>query len=242
MLSKRTHPRASTPRISLAEIVGEDDYAQVEIVSMTAKHAKWWHQKVQPIIDNSYRNSTGGDLNKKIRADRGWNWTRYLRYVTLHNIGHPGTWIGAHAIGLTMEAINRRGERIPVGMLTFVPSYLCNSDHLGRKTYLWFVSSAPKEVYHHFLDGDVLEGVAKALFDAAIIESYKSKLNGALLLHSSPDGGETLQGIYYKLGFRQVKNSFGPITLVRWEDRTEYMLLSAERASEMIEKNNCYRT
>lgn len=136
-----------------------------------------------------------------------------------------------------MEAVNKKGERIPVGMLTFVPSYLCNSDRLGHKTYLWFVSCAPKEIYHKYLDGDVLEGVAKALFDAAIIESYKSNLDGALLLHSSPDGGETLKGIYYKLGFRQLKALSGSITSVRWEDRTEYMLLNAKRASELIEES-----
>ena len=42
---------------------------------------------------------------------------------------------------------------------------------------MWVVSSVPADVYHEHLDVDIHEGVAKPLFDASIIESYKCTVN-----------------------------------------------------------------
>jgi hypothetical protein len=244
MMLKKMPPRASTPRVSLIEIKGAEELGRVEIVPMTSAHAKWWQTTVQPIIENNYRDLDDKSVNnatKKIRADRGWKWTNIRRLLYVHNVGHVGTWIGAHAIGLTMEAINKRGQRVPVGMLTFVPSYLCSSDKIANKTYMWFVSSAPTEIYNQFLDGDILEGVAKALFDASIIESYKCGLNGSLLLHASPDGGPKLVKIYQDMGFTPLPRAARPITLYRWRDRTQYMLLNADAALALSKDNDEYR-
>lgn len=242
MLLKQPHPRANTPRVSLIEIAGENALARVEIVPMTSKHTTWWQKEVQPIIENNYRDLADTKSTKKVRADRGWKWPRIRRLLYVHNIGHVGTWIGAHAIGLTMVAINKEDEQIPVGLLTFVPSYLCRADKFGRKTYMWFVSAAPKEIYSKHLDGDTLEGVAKALFDAAILESYKCKLDGSLLLHASPDGGIKLVDIYEDMGFRRLRPVLGPLTFYRWRKRSQYMTLNSTGALNLSKENDVYRS
>lgn len=69
----------------------------------------------------------------------------------------------------TGKANNALCERVPVGMMTLVPRYLCNSDQLGSKTYTRFISSAPEGFYKGDFGGLKLEGVGKVLFEAAII-------------------------------------------------------------------------
>ena len=217
---------------------------QVEIIPMTAEHAAWWHSTIQPRVKAHFRtasDATAANAGKKIRADLGWNWNKVFWLLNVHNQGHFSTRYAQPAFGLAMVARNKLGETVPIGMMTLVPSYYCNSDRLGSKTYTWFVSSAPQCFYEDYFKELKLDGVGKALFDAAIIASYRAGLDGSLLLHADPEGGKGLIRFYVQLGFKPLKFKFSPITLYRWRHRKEYMLLRAEGAGKIIKDNDPYR-
>ncbi|PMZ91089.1 hypothetical protein C1X61_05775 [Pseudomonas sp. FW215-T2] len=216
---------------------------EVEIVPMTADHVAWWHDTMQPMIKASFRTAVdrAADPAKKIRADVNWNWKTNFWLLDVHNHGHFSTRNAHRAFGLTMVTRNALGERVPVGMMTLVPRYLCNSNQYGSKTYTWFISSAPEGFYKEYFGELKLEGVGKVLFDAAIIASYRAGLDGSLLLHASPGGGKGLTRLYEKLGFESIGFKVLPITLYRWLNRKGYMLLKAEGAAKIIKDNDLYR-
>lgn len=212
------------------ESVGQ---VEVEIVRMTAGHVEWWHDTMQPMIKAS------SELES--RADAKWNWIRNFNLLNVHNLGHLSTRSAHPAFGLTMIAPNAAGEPVPVGMMTLVPRYLCNSDRFGSKTYTWFVSSAPESFYREYFKKLKLHGVGKALFDAAIIASYRAGLDGSLLLHAAPEGGKELVSLYEGMGFKSIGSRLLPVTLFRWIDRKGYMLLQAKAAARIIKRNDGYR-
>lgn len=213
---------------------------EVELVPMTADHASWWHDHVQPIIKRNYRTASQGG-NKDIRADLNWNWNRSFQLLSVHNYGHFRTRSAHPAYGLTMIARNDRGEEVPVGVMTLVPQYLCNADTFGTKTYTWYISGAPTEFYAEYFGSLNLAGVGKALFDAAIIASYRAGLDGSLFLHAAANGGKDLVQLYKKLGFKSIGFKALPITPFRWLDRKGYMLLKREGAAVIIKRNDPYR-
>lgn len=100
---------------------------EVEIVRMTADHVGWRHDTMQPMIKAS------SELES--RADAKWNWIKNFNLLNVHNLGHLSIRSAHPAFGLTMIAPNAAGEPVPVGMMTLVPRYLCNSDRFGSKTY-----------------------------------------------------------------------------------------------------------
>lgn len=241
-------PARVPPYVSAVEASSfkEESLGQVpvEIIPMTAEHAAWWHSTMQPMIKAHFRTATDTtpeSAGKKIRADFEWNWERIFWLLDIHNQGHFSTRCAHPAFGLAMVARNKLGEVVPVGMMTLVPRYLCNSDRFGSKTYTWFVSSAPPCFYHEYFKELKLEGVGKALFDAAIIASYRAGLDGSLLLHADPEGGKGLTRLYVQLGFRPLKFKLAPITLYRWRKRKEYMLLQAQGAAQIVKESDPYR-
>ncbi|MCX2901080.1 hypothetical protein [Pseudomonas mandelii] len=237
-------PRINPPGpVSVLPRRDKTGYARIEFLPMTAAHATWWHQNVQSIINTKYRalsDSTPKNAHKKVRTDIDWDWELWHWLLSVHNFGHASA-IKSPAMGLTLAAINEEGFAVPIGMMTLVPRYLCNSDKIGEKTYLWFLASAPSTTYDDWLDGKALDGVGSALIDAAIQESYKVKADGAVLLHADPDGGQYLLDTYKGLGFTSLGSSFGPITLFRWRNRSQYMLLGAKEARKIIRDNEVYR-
>ncbi|MGA9223526.1 MAG: hypothetical protein WBZ57_20240 [Pseudomonas graminis] len=217
---------------------------EVSIIPMTAAHAEWWHGTMQPFIKSGFRTAkekASEHPGKKIRADVHWNWNRWFWLLNLHNRGHLSTRDAHPAFGLVMEVRTPSGERVPIGMMTLVPRYLCNSDRFGSKTYTWFISSAPEAFYRECFQELKLDGVGKALFDAAIIASYRAGLDGSLLLHADPKGGRSLTKLYEDFGFQSIGLKVLPITLHRWFDRRGYMLLSAKGAAHIIRENDEYR-
>lgn len=215
-------------------------HVEVALVPMTADHASWWHGHVQPIIKENYRTASQAG-SQHIRADRNWNWNRSFRLLDVHNFGHFSTRSAHPAYGLTMITRNELGEQVVIGMMTVVPRYLCKSDRFGSKTYAWYISTAPSEFYREYFSSIKLAGVGKALFDAAIIASYRAGLNGAVLLHAAPEGGEELKALYEGMGFRGIGKKILPITFYRWVDRKGYMLLQPSAAASIIKRNDPYR-
>ncbi|WP_147464152.1 hypothetical protein [Pseudomonas syringae group genomosp. 3] len=241
-MTKSTRFTAPGP-VSVLPLRNEPGFAKVEIIPMTASHADWWHQNVQTTINTKYRalnDRSPQNAKKKVRADFNWDWDVYHWLISVHNFAHSSAQ-HSPAVGLTMVVVNTKGEQVPIGMMTLVPRYLCSSDRFGEKTYLWFLASAPAATYDEWLNGKALDGVGSALVDAAIQESYKAEADGAILLHADPAGGEFLTNIYLGLGFINLPPRFGPITLYRWRNRSQYMLLRAKSARKIISDNNIYR-
>lgn len=237
-------PARVPPYVSAVESYSSDGkslgHVKVELVPMTADHASWWHNHVQPIIKENYRIASKVG-SQQIRADRNWNWKTSFQLLDVHNYGHFSTSSGYPAYGLTMIVRNGLDEDVIVGMMTLVPRYLCNANKIGSKTYTWYISGAPDEFYDEYFLGVRLAGVGKALFDAAIIASYRAGLDGSLFLHAASEGGKELVKLYKKLGFESVGFKVLPITLYRWLDRKGYMLLKREGAAKIIQRNDPYR-
>lgn len=219
-------------------------FVDVEVVQMTARHAVWWHEKVQPLVRKHYRahNPKGEakENNKEVRADIRWNWKWWLRLTHLHNLSHPNSRT-APAVGLTILAIDKKGQRIPVGMLTVVPRYLCNPEHWTRKGYIWFVAGVPDEFYNTYL-GRPLGGVGKALIDSAIVLTKNATGDGSMLLHASPRGGDDLVSYYEsKFGFQKLTPKAAIVSPCRFVSRTEFMHLNKDQANSLLRKNKGFR-
>lgn len=157
----------------------------------------------------------------------------------LHDIGHtlsPTTF--AQELCVTVEF---EGDDFPIGMLTLVPQYKCNVERWGLKGYMWYLSSAPDEIYIDKFRDDIVGGVAKTLIDCAILASYGEDGDGSLLLHADPKGGIVLEKYYKKNKFKQLPSSNGRITNFRWRDRTRYFHLTPGEAANLVKYHNPWR-
>lgn len=238
-----TPPLPATKFVSVLPLRDKSGIVDVEVVTMTKKHTTWWHKNVQPLVKQHYRSSEEQrpeHLDREVRADFSWNWNGLLWLTTAHNLSHPSS-RKYPALGMTLLAVDKIGQRIPVGMLTVVPSYLCNTERWTRKGYVWFLSGAPDELYKSFL-GRPLSGVGKALIDSAVVMAMNAKGDGSILLHASPRGGDDLVGYYQKqLGFQKLSPRATILSPCRWKNRTEFMHLPADLAKELLRSNKVYR-
>lgn len=211
----------------------------IKILPLTSELANRWHSQVQPIIDRNYQHWTDGCEERLVRADVGWNWPRIKSLKFLHDIGHsvsPTTF--TKGLCVTVEF---QGKDFPIGMLTLVPKYKCNVERWGFKGYMWYLSSAPQQIFIDIFRDDIIEGVAKSLIDCAIRASYDEDGDGALLLHADPNGGVVLRKYYLKNNFKQVPEANGRITNFRWRNRTQYYHLTPQEARLLVTIHDGWR-
>jgi hypothetical protein len=211
----------------------------IKILPLSWELANRWHTEVQPIINKNYQHWAPGCQERLVRADVGWSWPRIKALRLLHDVGHV-----ASLTTFTKElcvTVEFEGKDFPIGMLTLVPKYKCNVERWGFKGYMWYLSSAPQEVFIDTFRDDIIGGVAKTLIDCAILASYNEDGDGSLLLHADSKGGIVLHKYYIKNKFKQVPEKNGRITNYRWRNRTQYYHLSAHEAKRLVDYHNSWR-
>lgn len=221
-------------------------YVALRTVPMTQELVDIWVQEVQPIIDSRYQVSAAGVAPDKIRADVGWKWNRYftgheysiaLRRMT----GAQSNLTPTTALCLTIE---QKGRLFPIGMLIALPRFFCRvKDVVRDRSFTWYLSDAPVDVYKSHFDEERVQGVAKALVDCTVQVSVAAGLHGEMLLHASPKGGAKLEGFYLnKCRMLQLHSSDAPVSTLRWrQPRNEFYYFDQVRAMEFCRLNNVHR-
>jgi hypothetical protein len=159
---------------------------------------QFWNKTVQPCIDSNYQSdgvTSGPQL--PVRADVGWNWWKIWALVVSHNfsINLPAAKNHSNAIGWAI-VMNLDGQRVPVGLLTVVPNFLCNvGTGISGRSFAWYLSNAPGEFFD-LLQVPHLTGIAEVLIDAAVQSRLDIVNEGSTLLHADPGGGARLKQFY----------------------------------------------
>ena len=194
---------------------GAPEDVLVEVVPMTARLAYIWHVQSQPLVNKHYVHDGAAGTGKRVRADVGWSWPKYLNLAGLHNltITLPGNPHGP-ALGLCLVVDTGPTGAFPIGMLTTVPRLWCTAFDAERaRGFGWFLADAPQEVYTDVLKRGYVKRVATALLDCAIQAALDAGEDGTFLLHADPNGGQHLIDFYKgKVRMEQLPAGAAPIT------------------------------
>ena len=101
-----------------------DHECEVAVVPMTWEHVDFWHDHVQPIIQNHYvkwQEGKGGAPTTGIRADVDWNWHYYFWLAKRWNTVRPTARRDQRAVAWCLVVLGEDGKQLPIGMLTAVP-------------------------------------------------------------------------------------------------------------------------
>lgn len=212
----------------------------VDIVPMTVKHAKTWHRDIQPLVDRNYRHfgEIPNQTLAETRADKGWNWPRYLRWAQLYSYASmPSAFGMGWCVTLTGLA-----DVPPLGMLTMAPNYHSTLNGVARdRSFAWYLSTAPGEFYQRLGIDDAL-GIAKVLLDTAI-QTRKDVFNDySLFLHADPKGGPALQQYYLKQGMTMVPGAASDrVSPLRRFKPQEYFEMDAPAARQFCAQLDAQR-
>jgi len=171
--------------------------ALVKIVPMQFSHAVFWHAHVQPIVDELYTSANSLQPAADVRADIGWDWSKYFALMALHNSTtlFPTNGSGI-AQGFALVVEGEEGVDVPIGLLTMVPRFDTTVRGFRReRTFAWYLSDAPSEFYQ-ILGLEPLKLVAKALLDTSLQAGRMCAMDGEFLLHADPAGGKKLLNFY----------------------------------------------
>jgi hypothetical protein len=211
------------------------DEAEIGVVPMTWKLAATWDRFVQPLVDGNFRRETDPTKDWPVRADVGWSWRSNWIWAALHSryAATPGCQSGpclAISIVLQLEG----GDTFPVGMLTVIPRYHCNVyGEQRQRTFTWYLSDAPAELYDVHLNVDRVRGVASALLDTAVQAGLDAQLEGESLLHADPSGGTRLTEFYSRrCRMTQLPQDHPRVTLLRGHPPAEYFYWTAAAAQD----------
>lgn len=163
---------------------------------MSERLVALWHRHVQPLVDANYVHSQRARAGLRVRADVGWKWERIVTLARIWDAYAPlSESTGSLSICMVVELGD--AEDFPLGMLTVVPGFVSNA--LGqerRRSFAWYLSDAPREVYTDLLRRHPVRGVAHALVDCSIQAGLENEGDGTLLLHADPQGGTKLHHFY----------------------------------------------
>jgi hypothetical protein len=211
---------------------------------MTWEHVTFWHTEVQPIIDLHYKHWKANILPQDVRADVGWDWTRIFGLYLLHNTARyiPENQSGP-AQALALAVVTADDEEIPIGLLTVVPQFQCTLDNIfGPRTFAWHLADAPVSFYRDKLKAQPVVQVAAALIDTAIQSGLDSGMNGSLLLHADPNGGQRLANFYLqRCRMTQLSLDSPPLSAFRRKNVDQYFYLSAAGAAAFSADFHCRR-
>lgn len=188
-----------------------------------------WHQYVQSVIDSNYAHAQRGD---HVRADVGWKWRRILTIARIWNAYAPLS-TSTRSIALSLVVQLGNSEEFPIGMLTVVPGFTSNAlGQMRRRSFVWYLSDAPSEVYTNILGRHPIRGVAHALIDCSIQAGLTQCGDGMLLLHADPNGGIKLQKFYQeKCGMTQLPKGAPRISPLRFNPSEEHFHFDATQAA-----------
>lgn len=221
-------------------------YVALRTVPMTQELVDIWMQEVQPIIDAHYQVSAEGVASENIRADVGWKWNRYFTWHECSFALRRVTGIKSNITPTTALclAIEQKGRLFPIGMLIALPKFMCQVKDVRRdRSFTWYLSDAPADIYSSLFDEERVQGVAKALVDSTIQLSVAAGLQGEMLLHASPKGGAKLECFYReKCRMLQLHSSDSPVSTFRWKQpRNEFYYFDSQSAMEFCQLSDVHR-
>lgn len=235
------NPIISLPCKGEGERVGE---VVVKVTPMTWRHVSFWHTEVQSLIDAHYRHWRSDLPMRDVRADVGWDWTKIYGLHLLHNTACyiPGNKSGP-ALAMALVVITEDDEEIPIGLITVVPEFECTLDHVsGKRTFAWYLADAPVSFYRNVLNTDPVVSVAAALIDTAIQSGIEAGMDGSLLLHADPNGGQRLANFYLqRCKMKQLSLDSGPLSIFRRKNLDQYFYMSAAVAAAFSDDFDCRR-
>ncbi|RDU97624.1 hypothetical protein DWV00_17250 [Trinickia dinghuensis] len=207
---------------------------------MTWEHVDFWHDHVQPIIQNHYvkweDGANGPVPGIGIRADVGWNWHFYFWLAKRWNTVRPVARRDRRAVAWCLVVLGEDGKQLPIGMLTAVPAYASpyvdDDSELG---FVWYLSDAPTE---HYLQRGMprVSGVASALLDITIQSRLDFVSDAAIFLHADPAGGTKLLEFYEdKCGMSRIWHD-KRISSVRSVKAGEYFAMTDAKARTFASK------
>jgi len=216
----------------------------VKVTAMTWAHATFWHTEVQSLIDKHYQHWQSNVPPQDVRADVGWDWTKILGLHAIHNfaIYIPGNHSGP-ALALALVVLTQSGEELPIGMLTVVPQFHCSVGNVvGSRTFAWYLADAPISFYRDVLKVEPIVSVAAALIDTAIQSGLDAGMNGSLLLHADPNGGQRLANYYLqRCKMQQLPLNSPPVSPFRRKQVSQYFYMDAARAAAFSADFDCRR-
>ena len=199
---------------------------------MSERLVSLWHKHVQPLVDANYVYSQQARPGLRVRADVGWKWRRILTLARIWDAYAPlSESTRSLSLCLTVE-LGSSGD-FPIGMLTVVPGFVCSAFGQERcRSFAWYLSDAPKEVYTGLLRRHPLRGVAHALVDCSVQAGLEIGGDGMLLLHADPRGGNKLHHFYrVDCGMTQLPAGDSRISPLRFTPSEEYFHFDVAQAN-----------
>jgi hypothetical protein len=162
----------------------------LRVSSLTPAHARWWHSRVQPIIDQDHA-----------RADDGWNWMLYVPFTRLTGKLLDRQPMG-YAVGL--DGLGS-GQSAPCAMTLLLGRSPALDDHGRRSTFTWYLTTAPRrallELPEYGLDEAHLpKALGRITLDVAVTHSLNHRGHGRVGLHADEEGGDALLDWYLDRG------------------------------------------
>src|SRR4051794_36844855 len=103
----------------------------LRVSMMTADHANFWDEHVQPTIDTYHT----------ARADQSWEWPVIRRYVTL-----LGSALRQEPVALSLDIERSGGALMPCALFVGVQNYPFPREPRVNSCFVWFMTAAPAEV------------------------------------------------------------------------------------------------
>jgi hypothetical protein len=236
------HPIRSLPCVAPGSGLTYD--AEIEVVAMTRSLIAIWRKHVQVWIDNHYIHWKKGADERDVRADVGWNWFRNYTLAAMHNVATkvPGSKSDV-AWAWCIVVSDTSAKQFPIGMLTVVPKFYSNVANDNRqRTFAWYLSDAPSEIYDKVLKVDPVRGVATALLDTAIQSGLDLGADGTLLLHADPAAGPKLVRFYTgRCEMKPLSASNPAVSIIRRWNPEEYFVMDAGKAATFCAKYDLRR-
>jgi hypothetical protein len=224
---------SNRPIMRLDSLNSENQPVQIPVKStpMSDRLISLWNENVQPFVDNNYVHSERARVGQRVRADVGWKWKRINTLARIWNSYSPLS-TSTSSISLCLVVKLGNSEDFPIGMLTVVPGFVTNAfGQNKRRSFAWYLSDAPRELYTELLRRHPVRGVAHTLIDCSVRAGLEFGGDGALLLHADPQGGEKLQRFYRDCGMTQLPSGDPKISSLRFSPSEQHFHFDVDQAS-----------
>ena len=136
-----------------------------------------WMAQVQPDADRD-----------ESRADRNWDWPAR---VGVNNTLRAMRMTGEYFVLTAVSDLAQKS--LPIGIMTFFgrPSFIPNPQQ--DCLMIWHFAAAPRRfLTRHFGEGREPRRIGHALVDTVVTRAFQQGLEGRVVMHAHPDGGDAL--------------------------------------------------
>ena len=160
----------------------------IHVSKMTLDHVRWWHSKIQPIVDDD-----------PSRADRYWNWILIAASSNL-----TGKFLARRPVGFAV-GIESDGMFVPCAMIQLIGKFPYFIDSDKKSVFIWYLAVAPDDALLSLdelnLKSDQLpKRLGSISLDIAVTYSSNHKGKGRTSLHAAKEGGKELLSWYNSRG------------------------------------------